>query len=493
MEVRVATPDDGAKIASVQVRSWQVAYKGIVPDDYLAALDIGEREDRWRRILEELNQPSRIVVAKDRGEIVGFSGFGPTRGEETSSEWVGEVFSIYVLPECWRKGAGAALLDVASGSLAAAGFTEATLWVIDSNIPARRFYEREGWWADGATRSDDERGFVLSEVRYRKALRSGRLFAPLEPYDSGYLDVGDGQRIYWESCGNPSGMPAVVLHGGPGSGCTPQHRRLFDPLRYRVVLIDQRGAGRSQPRVHATTDLSTNTTGHLVGDLDRIRVHLDVDRWVVFGHSWGTTLALAYAEQHPERVIAMVLASVTTTRPAEIHWLYHDLGRLLPEEWERFCLGVQEVEREGDLVDAYYRLLHEQPDVTLRERAAQTWCAWEDAVSPLPDCRANPRYEDPEFRMTFARIVTHYFHHRAWLGPAQLLSNADRLTDVPGVLIHGRMDIASPMDTAWRLARTWPGAELRVVDTGHSGGEAMTGAVIEATNRFAGSDTARQE
>lgn len=315
-------------------------------------------------------------------------------------------------------------------------------------------------------------------------MSSGELFPPLEPYDSGLLEVGDDQSIYWETCGNRSGVPAVVLHGGPGSGCTTEHRRFFDPARYRIVLIDQRGAGRSRPRVDATTDVSTNTTAHLVNDLERIRVHLDIERWLIYGHSWGTTLGLAYGEQHPEQVMAMVLSSVTMTRPEEIAWLYHDMGRLLPEEWERFRLGVPEAEREGDLVEAYHRLLHQEPNIGVREGAAQRWCTWEDAVAPLPDGRPNPRYNDPEFRMTFARIVTHYFQHRAWLGADQLLRRAHRLAGIPGVLIHGRMDIGSPLETGWRLARAWPGSELRVVDTGHAGGSAMSGAVIEATNRI---------
>src|ERR1017187_4322267 len=298
------------------------------------------------------------------------------------------------------------------------------------------------------------------------------------------LDVGDGQQLYWETCGKPNGTPAVVLHGGPGSGCTPGARRLFNPSAYRIVLFDQRGCGRSEPRVEAGTELSANTTQPLIGDSERLRQHLGIARWVVKGSSWGVTLALAYAERYPERVRAMVLSSVTLTRPADIHWLYHEVGRYFPEAWERFRAGTPETERNGDLVGAYYHLLHKQPDLEVRERAALQWCEWEDAASPLEGGLPNPRYEDPAFRMTFARIVTHYFHHRAWLTDDELLSDAHQLIGIPGVLVHGRFDLGGPADTARQLAQAWPGAELHVVNTGHTGGDEMTGRIIEATNRF---------
>ncbi len=311
-------------------------------------------------------------------------------------------------------------------------------------------------------------------------------FPEIEPYESGMLDVGDGQQLYWEACGNPAGKPALVLHGGPGSGCRPYHRRYFNPDAYRIVLFDQRGAGRSTPRVDATTDLSANTTYDLVADIERLREHLGIARWLVWGVSWGVTLGLAYAERHPMRVSEMVLASVTMTRPADIHWLYHETGRFFPEEWERFRAGVPQAERGGDLVAAYYRLLNEQPDIAVRAKAAQDWCDWEDAVQSLEEGWVpNPRYADPAFRMTFARIVTHYFHHRAWLADGQLLREAQRLAGIPGVLIHGRLDLGGPPDTAWQLAHAWPGAELHLVRTGHGGGQDMTACVMEATNRFA--------
>jgi len=308
----------------------------------------------------------------------------------------------------------------------------------------------------------------------------------IEPYESGMLRVGDGQQLYWETCGNPAGKPALVVHGGPGSGCTPGHRRYFDPAAYRIVLFDQRGAGRSTPRVTATTDLSANTTVHLLEDIERLREHLGISRWLVWGNSWGVTLGLAYAERHPTRVTEMVLAAVTMTRPGDIHWLYHEVGRYFPEEWRRFRGGVPEDERDGDLVAAYYRLLNEQPDVASRERAAADWCAWEDAAMSLEDgWTPHPRYTDPAFRMTFARIVTHYFHHRAWLADGQLLRDAHRLDGIPGVLVHGRLDLGSPSDVPYLLAQAWPGAELQFVGAGHAGGKDMFTCIIDATNRFA--------
>jgi proline iminopeptidase len=312
------------------------------------------------------------------------------------------------------------------------------------------------------------------------------LFPPIEPYETGSLDVGDGHRLYWELSGNPGGRPVVALHGGPGSGCNPSERRLFDPAQYRIVQFDQRGCGHSTPRVDATVDLSTNTSARLVGDLEDLRNHLGIDRWVVYGVSWGVTLGLLYAETHPERVVAGVFSSVTTTRPREIHWLYHETGRFYPEAWKRFRDAVPESQRDGDLVSAYYHLLNVQPDVSIRNRAARDWCQWEDTASPMPDGTPNQRYRDAEFRITFARIVTHYFHHRAWLEPDQLLRRADRLTGIPGALVHGRFDLGGPLDTPWQLAEVWPDAWLSVVDSGHTGGSAMATAVVDATNRFAG-------
>ena len=316
---------------------------------------------------------------------------------------------------------------------------------------------------------------------------AGGRYPEIEPYDHGALDVGDGNRLYWELCGARQGKPAVVLHGGPGSGCTPSARRLLDPAAYRIVLFDQRGAGRSTP--HASdpeTDLAVNTTGHLLADLERLREHLGIDRWLLLGGSWGSTLALAYAERHPDRVSQIVLASVTTTRRTEIDWLYHGLRRLFPAEWERLRSGVPGHEPDGDLVEAYARLL-EHRDPAVRARAAWDWCAWEDAVVAVSSrAPRNPRYEDPRFRMAFARIVTHYFRHGAWLDEGILLRDAGKLAGIPGVLVHGRLDLAAPLVTAWELARAWPDSELVVVDeAGHDAGHpGMLERVVAATDRF---------
>jgi proline iminopeptidase len=310
-------------------------------------------------------------------------------------------------------------------------------------------------------------------------------YPEIEPHAHGMLEVGDGQSIYWEQCGNPDGKPAVVLHGGPGSGCIPGFRRYFDPGGYRIVLFDQRGAGRSVP--HASepgTSLRANTTQHLIADLELLRDHLGIGQWLVWGISWGSTLGLAYAQAHPERVSEIVLASVTMTRPMDIDWLYHGVGRFFPEEWARFRDGAGPAGADGDLVAAYYRLLRDG-DPAVREQAARDWCLWEDAVVSLDGHGPNPRYDDPRFRMCFARVVTHYFHHHAWLEDGALLRGAGRLAGIPGVLVHGRLDLGGPADTAWELAQAWPGAELHLVGGGHTGGPDMTECLLAATDRFA--------
>jgi proline iminopeptidase len=301
------------------------------------------------------------------------------------------------------------------------------------------------------------------------------------------LDVGDGQHLYWETCGNPLGTPAVFLHGGPGSGCTVGSRGRFDPALYRSVVFDQRQCGRSTPSVaDPAVAIANNTTQHLIDDMERLRLHLGIERWVIFGGSWGVTLGVAYAEQHPQRVIAAIFAAVTLTRPADVHWLYHEVGRYFPEEWESFRQGVPPAARDGDLVSAYDHLLNIQTDLPTRERAAQQWCDWEATVLSLEPGYTYPkRFLEPAFRMAFARIVAHYFSHAAWLGEDQLLGNAHRLAGVPAVLVHGRLDLGGPADVAWRLARAWPGATLHWVGSGHVGGAEMDGRVREAVARFA--------
>lgn len=315
------------------------------------------------------------------------------------------------------------------------------------------------------------------------------LYPPIEPHEHGLLDTGDGNLVYWEVCGNPAGKPAVVVHGGPGSGCRPGHRRLFDPSRYRIVLFDQRNCGRSLPHAgDPATDLSTNTTHHLVADMERLREHLGIDRWLLYGGSWGSTLMLAYAETHPERVSEMVVAGVTMTRRSEIDWLYRGVGRFFPEEWERFRRGVPEADRDGDLLAAYARLMAD-PDPEVRARAAHDWTAWEDAVVSLEPNGTPNAYSGrpPAALLAFVRICAHYFSNAAWLEEGILLREAGRLAGIPGVLVHGRLDLGGPLDTPWQLAQAWPDARLVVVeDSGHTGSDTFRTEILSALDAFAG-------
>lgn len=313
-------------------------------------------------------------------------------------------------------------------------------------------------------------------------------YPPLEPHDHGMLDVGDGNRLYWEASGNPDGKPAVVLHGGPGSGSSPGARRYFNPDRYRIIQFDQRGCGASTPdAADPDTDLSTQTTAHHIGDIERLRHHLGVESWLVFGGSWGSTLGLAYAQEHPERVDQIVMVSVVTGTRREVEWLTRDMGRIFPAEWERFIEPVPESERPGNLASAYVRLLAD-PDPRVRERAAQAWCDWEDThVATHPNYRPDPRYQDPKFRMRFARLVTYNWSHYSFLPDNAILDRADRLAGIPAVLVNGRLDISGPPDMAWRLVERWPDAELILIDeAGHGTGHTDTArALIEALDRFA--------
>ncbi len=312
-------------------------------------------------------------------------------------------------------------------------------------------------------------------------------FPAIEPYDRGMLDVGDGQRMYWECCGNPHGKPALYLHGGPGSGSTPGSHRLFDPEAYRIVLFDQRGCGRSTPSAcEPDADLGTNTTAHLLRGIELLRQHLRIASWTMLGMSWGTTLALLYAQAYPRRVDALVLALVTTTSRHEVRWLTEGVGRIFSREWERFASTVPHALRDRPLVDAYAVMLFDR-DPAVRERAAREWCAWEDAhVSLSPGHRPNPRFDDPAFRLGFARLVTHYWRNAAFLEDDRLIRNADVLNGIPGALIHGRLDVSSPLDAALRLSKVWRTSELLVLDdTGHGGGESFVGTLVETLERFA--------
>lgn len=308
-----------------------------------------------------------------------------------------------------------------------------------------------------------------------------------QPYASGLLATGDGHEIYWETYGNRQGTPVLYLHGGPGSGCTPGARKFFDPRTFRAVLFDQRGSGRSRPLAsdpHA--DLRTNTTTHLIADIESLRSHLGIERWLVLGLSWGTTLGLAYAQAHPGRVNGLVLGLVTTTSRHEVQWLTYDVGRIFPREWDRFAAGVPEALRALPLVDAYATLLFD-PDATVRDRAAFEWCAWEDAhVSLHPRHRPNERYADREFRLRFARLVTHYWRNAAFLADDQLLDGASSLNGIPGILINGRFDVSGPLETAWRLLQRWSTCRLHVLDdVGHGSGDGFAPAIVAALNEIA--------
>jgi proline iminopeptidase len=306
-------------------------------------------------------------------------------------------------------------------------------------------------------------------------------YPALSPYETGTLPVGDGHELYWETSGNPAGMPAVWLHGGPGSGSSAGIRQNFDPAAYRIVAFDQRGCGRSGPLADsAAADLSANTTQHLIRDIELLRSHLGIEEWVVTGGSWGVTLALAYAQRFPARVTALVLVAVTAGRRLETDWITRDMRRVFPREWEAYAALVPPSERDGDLSAAYARLLA-SPDPAVTARAAAAWCAWEDThVSLAPGFAPSLRYEDPGFQQVFARLVTHYWANGCFLDDTPILAGMPAIAGIPGVLIHGRYDVSGPLDTAWDLHRAWPASRLVVCDDAGHGGVSMTAAMVDA-------------
>jgi proline iminopeptidase len=317
---------------------------------------------------------------------------------------------------------------------------------------------------------------------------SGR-YPPIEPFETGRLDVGDGHVLWWEIGGRPDAKPAVVLHGGPGSGSAAWQRRLFGADSYRVVLFDQRNCGRSSP--HASepdVDLSANTTWHLVNDIERLRLHLDIDRWLVAGGSWGSVLALAYAERHPERVTELVVWGVATGRRSENDWLFRGgLARFFPAQWARLVDATPPERRGRDVVDAYADLLFDA-DPAVRERAALDWCRWESATPSWPPSdELEERFRDPRFALGFARLVTHYVRHDLWIDDDELLRGASAIAGVPGAVVQGRFDFQSPLGNAWALRSAWPRAELVVVDdAGHdASAPGVTRAIVAATDAFA--------
>lgn len=333
------------------------------------------------------------------------------------------------------------------------------------------------------------------------------LYPAIEPYDTGHLDVGDDQHVYWECSGNPDGKPAIFVHGGPGGGTGPQQRRFFDPARYQIILFDQRGCGRSRPHVQDGADLSVNTTDHLIADMEKLRVELQVDRWLVFGGSWGSTLGLAYAQAHPDRVTELVLRGIFLLRRDEITWYYNGgAAHLYPDEWEKYLAPIPVDERDGDLVQAYHRLLT-SPDRATAERAAAAWSEWESATSFLipksiaPDYTPEPA--DPRFDLAFASIENHYFVNAGFLREAQLLEDISTIAHIPAVIVHGRYDVVCPVANAWDLHRAWTaaagdgatGPRLRIVpDAGHASFEpGIRHELIRATDSFAPGNSPRAD
>ena len=311
------------------------------------------------------------------------------------------------------------------------------------------------------------------------------LYPELEPYDSGHIRVSDVHELYYEQCGTPNGKPVVFLHGGPGAGLIPDYRRFFDPLAYRIILFEQRGSGRSTP--HAS--LEDNTTWHLVEDIEKIREQFGVDQWLVFGGSWGSTLALAYAETHPERVRGLVLRGIFLCRPKEIRWFYEDsqgASAIFPDNYEAYLRLIPEAER-GDMIGAYYRQLT-SADKAVRLEAAKAWALWEgSALRLIPDQKLIDDFTEPDKALAVARIECHYFINNCFFETDNyLLENIDRIRHIPAVIVHGRYDVVCPVMNAWDLHRAWPEAELKIIpDAGHAATErGIADALVRATDSF---------
>tara|TARA_B100000609_G_C17194139_1_gene424191 strand:+ start:256 stop:1209 length:954 start_codon:yes stop_codon:yes gene_type:complete len=309
------------------------------------------------------------------------------------------------------------------------------------------------------------------------------LYPITEPFNTGFLKVDDIHTLYFEECGNPNGKPAVFLHGGPGGGITPAYRGFFNPEKYRVVLFDQRGCGQSTP--HA--ELTNNTTPHLIADIEQLRTHLKIDTWQVFGGSWGSTLALAYAQTHPERVTELVLRGIYLCREVEQRWIYQEgLSKIFPDAFEPYATLIAP-EKRYNFIAAYHELLTGD-DENLKLAAAREWTLWETRCSKLlPDEQAVKEASNPHFALAFARIENHFFYHNCWLEDGQLLNNAHRLHEIPGTIVQGRYDMVCPPTSAWELHKAWPGSDLEIVaDAGHSAMEpGLVDALVRATDKYA--------
>jgi proline iminopeptidase len=340
-----------------------------------------------------------------------------------------------------------------------------------------------------SVKPDKQRSHARNAVLAKRKRTSRRpagqrtLYPPIKPYRTGYLRVSDVHEIYYEECGNPNGKPAVFVHGGPGAGCDARARSFFDPDAYRIVLFDQRGCGRSRP--HAS--LEDNTTWRLVEDMEKLRTRLEIDKWLVFGGSWGSTLALAYAQAHPERVTELVLRGIFMLSQFELRWFYQEgASALFPDRWEQYVAPIPPAER-GDLIKAFYRRLTSEDRAT-RVQAARAWSIWEAATSYLAVNEDNVnKWGEEEFAVAVARIECHYFVNRGFLEREdQLLRGVERIRRIPAVIVQGRYDVVCPMQTAWALHKAWPEADFRVVPTaGHSAFEAgNTHELVSATDRF---------
>jgi proline iminopeptidase len=309
------------------------------------------------------------------------------------------------------------------------------------------------------------------------------LYPEIEPFQTGYLDTGDGHQVYWERSGTKGAKPAVFLHGGPGGGCSPKHRQLFDPALYDVILFDQRGCGRSTP----FASLDNNTTWHLVADIERLREMMGVETWQVFGGSWGSTLALAYAETHPEHVSELVLRGIYLLTKAEMDWYYQfGVSEMFPEKYEAFIAPIPEAER-GDMITAYRkRLVGEDREEQLR--CAKAWSIWEgETITLLPEPATSDTFHEADFALAFARIENHYFTHAGWFEDGQLLRDAHKLKDIPGTIVHGRYDMPCPMRQAWALHQAWPKSDFHVIEgAGHAYSEpGILDRLIRATDMYA--------
>ncbi|BCH60141.1 prolyl aminopeptidase [Agrobacterium vitis] len=310
------------------------------------------------------------------------------------------------------------------------------------------------------------------------------LYPEIEPFETGFLDVGDGHVIHWERVGTRGAKPAVFLHGGPGGGITPNQRRVFDPALYDVILFDQRGCGKSTPHAH----LEANTTWHLVADIERLRDMIGVEQWLVFGGSWGSTLALAYAQTHPERVSELVLRGIYTLTKAELDWYYQfGVSEMYPDRWEHFIAPIP-VEERHDMISAYHRRLTGD-DKEVQLACARAWSQWEGAtISLIPNIQQIENFGEDHYAIAFARLENHFFMNRIWMEDGQLLRDAHKLKGIPGVIVHGRYDMPCPLRYAWELSKLWPDADLHIVEAaGHAMSEPdILDQLIRATDRFAG-------